>query len=947
MLDCTLGSPFAARRRTALSMTLALALSAASGCGGDGKDGADDATTAGADANDAAAVIVAQQRALLVAGEEAAAGYTLDVDGDALRVTLTAKGETTPRATLQLDRWSLGLVDTYDVKHNYDPALLPDEAPPKLRWAQVVKMTAVAPPAEANAPVGTAPADAAFELATTVTVDGATAAGPTMLLRLRTAQQRASLELTPIDSAAATAWESDKDVAGTPRIVYLRVVAAAPASETYYGLGEFMDSPQHRGKRRTTQLTGNFNLDGSSNEGHVRIPLLVGTGGWGLFVRSYRPMDFDVAAADAERIAVTIAHHEATIELLAAREPIDVVGVYWRSTGAPQLPAPWAVGGLLWRNENKDQAEVLQDVADLRKHDLALSGMWIDRPYDTAVNDFGFDPKLYPDPPAMIAKIRAAGLHLGLWSTPYLDPGYGGKPKAKHADEAKQKGYFVDGPGAWTSILKWGPPIDFTDPAADAFFRGLIGQYQALGIEGYKLDYGEDIVLGLLGGRIPWLFADGSDERTMHRRFFLLYHAAYADSLPALDGLDGGGFILARAAGWGDQAKTSMIWPGDLCASWHAFAECDPGGKCHAGGLPASMAAAISLPTAGLPLFGADTGGYRHGRAPKELFLRWLEHTALTGVLQIGGGTDHNPWISEPVTNKAAPGSPFDAETLEVARRYIRLHARLFPVIWSDLVRARDSYRGVGPIRALGLALPALATNPGLQKHEGSEHFFGDHLLVAPVITQTNERELFLPPGRWAGFFDGKVEDGGSSGKLVTVAAALDALPLFVRAGAIVPMLRPTIDTIARSTDAGVDSFGNDPGLLWARVDFAGVAARAADDPAASATLWDGLTLRCAAGADGTTELRAVAGAKAAAGAKGGRVFDQGVVWQLAGLAKAPTSVSRDGKAVAKVEAGADVDAAVAACAGDCWAAATDGSVRVKLDFAETAGSLQAIAEVK
>jgi alpha-D-xyloside xylohydrolase len=909
-------------------------------------DGVDDSDAANDAANTDVTAIVAQQRQLPLPGSSHASGFVVAIDGDAMRVALQKTGEPAPRAELQLDRLQLGLVDSYDTGHNYDPALLPDEAPAKLRWATVKTMTAVAKPALAPA----LDADAFYTLTTSVDGgdSGSAKPGPTMLLRVRRDVARVMLDLLPMDSAAAAAWMLDQDVADSPRIVYLRLVATAPSDEGYYGLGEFMDSPQHRGKRRTTQLTADFNLDGSSNEGHVRVPLLVGSHGWGLFVRSYRAMDFDVAASDPVRLSVTVAHHEAGFELLAADAAIDVVGTYWRSTGAPQLPAPWAVGGLLWRNENKDQAEVLQDAADLRTHDLALSGMWVDRPYDAAVNDFGFDTKLYPNPQAMVATLRASGLHLGLWSTPYLDPGYDNKPKAKHADEAKAKGYFVDGPGAWTKILKWGPPIDFTDPAADAFFRGLIAQYQALGIEGYKLDYGEDIVLGLLGARIPWLFADGSDERTMHRRFFLLYHAAYADHLPKLDGLDGGGFILARAAAWGDQAKTSMIWPGDLCASWHAHGECDVDNKCHAGGLPASIAATISLPTAGLPLFGADTGGYRHGRAPKELFLRWLEHTALSGVLQIGGGSDHNPWISVPVTNKAAPGSVFDAETLDVARRYIRLHARLFPVIWSDLVRAHDSFAGVGPVRALGLMLPTLANDPALRKHEASEHFFGDHLVVAPVITPTAEREVFVPPGVWAGFFDGVVQDGGANGKLLQVQAALDVLPLWVRAGAIVPLLRPTIDTIAKATAAGVDSFGNDPGLLWAKVDLAGLPPRAASDAAGAVTLWDGLQLRCAAAGDGAVELRAVAGAAGAAGkGSGGRVFGQGVVWQVSGFVAAPSKVVRAGKELVKVAAGADVDAAVVACPADCWAVDGSGGLRVKVVFAEDAGALSAVAELR
>ncbi|MCB9738900.1 MAG: glycoside hydrolase family 31 protein [Deltaproteobacteria bacterium] len=957
-------------RRTSLvqAWLSALALLASIGCSDDGKSGrTDDKDTAG-DLLDATATDInttdadatesdsgdATCRYLSEAGrrpcpgaagevfETGLIGTIIRVDGPAKRITVRVGKDGPPHAELDVGRWQVGVVPSWDEKHNYDPSLLPEDGPTGLAWASVTKMTAV-PPHEAGAGPGAGEPDgdngnvtyAAWRLDTVFAADAGEKAGtPGPALYLITGTYDwGPLRLRPADHAAAKAWAADQPAPdGGGRIMYLRISAEAPQDEGYYGLGEFFDTPQHRGKRRTMQIAGNFNLDGSSNEAHVRVPMLVGTHGWGLLVDSLRPIDFDVAATDPKRTTVTIGWHEATLRLLAGYRPLDVVGSYWAAKGKPQMPAPWAVGGLIWRNENKDQAEVLDDLAQIRAHDLALSGYWIDRPYDVAVNDFGFDPARYPDPPAMLKALHDGGLRLGLWSTPYLDPGYSGKTEAKNHKEAKEKGYFVTGPGAGSKILKWGPPIDFTNKDADAFFRKLIGQYQALGIEGYKLDYGEDIVLGLLSARIPWFFHDGSDERTMHRGFQLGYHAAYASRLPAIGaeqpgmaGLQGGGFILARASALGDQVHTSMIWPGDLCASWHQHAECDPGGKCHAGGLPASVSAAISLPTAGLPLFGADTGGYRHGRAPKELFLRWLQHTALTGVLQIGGGTEHHPWLSEPVKNDAAPGSPFDAETLDVARMLIRLHARLFPLIWTDLMAIQTAYSGVGPVRPLGLMLPELAGSALLRAHEATEHFFGDHLLVAPVVTPGTERDVFFPPGRWVDYFDGTIHEAPATGKVETLKVPLTKLPLYVRAGAIVPLLRPTIDTIAPAKDPAVESFANNPGLLWARVDFGGQPARKADDPAGVTALWDGTSLRASDAGAGKTSLRAT----------GGKVFTAGVVWRLRGLAVAPKSVDGAVEALDPAESVTATEAKVASCKDSCWAVAPGGDVFVRAAFAD------------
>jgi alpha-D-xyloside xylohydrolase len=107
--------------------------------------------------------------------------------------------------------------------------------------------------------------------------------------------------------------------------------------------------------------------------------------------------------------------------------------------------------------------------------------------------------------------------------------------------------------------------------------------------------------------------------------------------------------------------------------------------------------------------------------------------------------------------------------------------------------------------RPIGLAHPELGVHPS------DEYLFGEELLVAPVVERgATRRKLVAPKGRWFDFWQGTSHDGPD----IEVEAPLDVLPLFVRAGAIVPLLRPTIDTLAPATDPDVDSFANDAGLL-------------------------------------------------------------------------------------------------------------------------------------
>jgi alpha-D-xyloside xylohydrolase len=142
-------------------------------------------------------------------------------------------------------------------------------------------------------------------------------------------------------------------------------------------------------------------------------------------------------------------------------------------------------------------------------------------------------------------------------------------------------------------------------------------------------------------------------------------------------------------------------------------------------------------------------------------------------------------------------------------RDYARLHIRLFPYVWTYINNLATDGRPI--VRPLGLAYPELGAHPS------DTYLLGRNLLVAPVIERgATSRELTLPPGTWLDWWTGEVLDGDSE---ITVAAPLGSLPLFLRAGGIVPMLRPTIDTLAPTTMPDLaDSFADDPGRLYVRM---------------------------------------------------------------------------------------------------------------------------------
>ncbi len=564
---------------------------------------------------------------------------------------------------------------------------------------------------------------------------------------------------------------------------------ALHGEENFYGLGESFDHVARRGTVRQMHMTIDFLQESGYNEAHYPIPLLISTAGSGLFVEDRHPGLFDVCSSDPERVVVRFSTGSLRFHVLGADSPLGVLPRYVALAGQPALPPQWAFGVIQWEDEIDGQEQVLENAQAMRDHDLPVSGMWIDRPFATAHESFIFRPDTYPDAKGMADQLHDLGYRLAIWSAPYLSDGV---PEEYAIAEAN--GYFVESDDI--NFTKFGRLMDFTDPGAVALWQGLVQRAIDVGVEGFKLDYGEDVISGYSSYQTKFNFFNGEPSSTMHHWYQYFYHKAYRELLPEQ------AFLINRAGCYGDQTITSVVWPGDLCTNFNTHQE-----EGHVGGLPAAMIGNQTLSASGYPFFGSDTGGYRHFRPTKEVLLRWVQHTALSPVLQFGGaGANCNPWdftLYEGVEDGVAYVSQYDEETLDIWRTFSRLHIRLFPYVYTYAVAA--SLTGVPVTRPYGMVHPE-------QGHPDFQYFYGDFLTVAPIMRSSPQREVLVPPGRWFDWFDDTVHEGPAQ-KMVEV--ALDRLFLLVKEGAIVPLLRPTVDTLAVASDPDVDSFANDAGVLW------------------------------------------------------------------------------------------------------------------------------------
>ena len=264
------------------------------------------------------------------------------------------------------------------------------------------------------------------------------------------------------------------------------------------------------------------------------VPLLIGTRGWGLFVESQRVGLFDVARKEPDLVQVTYGTRP--------QRPTACASTCWpRRAAARRAPSSTTTspatracprrgrsGPGSGATTDRDQAEVEDDIAQIRALDLATSGD-LDRP---PVRDGGQHLRLLGEratriPRGMIQRFARRRLPHGRCGTsPYLEPA--AEPLRT---EAASSGYFP--PHDRGPAQRVGQADRPHQPGGVRLVAGAIGQAtRALGIEGYKLDYAEDVVPGVSGARNLWRFADGSDERTMHYDYQLLYHRVYAETLP-------------------------------------------------------------------------------------------------------------------------------------------------------------------------------------------------------------------------------------------------------------------------------------------------------------------------------------------------------------------------------------------------------------------------------
>ncbi len=567
-----------------------------------------------------------------------------------------------------------------------------------------------------------------------------------------------------------------------------RVMATfdSPTDEHYYGLGQqqkgFLDLRDHR-----INCWHDYTAIGGED---VCVPFMVSSRGYGLIWDNPSKTTVDLGF-NQQNVWSSEIGDRVSFFVIAGKSTDEIYAGYRQLTGVTHMLPKATYGYIQSKAIYPTQEQLLAVAKGYRDRHLPLDVLVVDFLNMTRQGEMDLDPARWPDAAAMNDQLHAMGIKTLLSVWPHYARG------TQFYDMLLKKGWLVDDaagvpdPGRFIDVI--GPNIDTTNPAAAKWF------WEQIRDRYIKPDHFDYVWLDETEPDIDPakdFFSIGSGAR--YYNVYPLFHTAsvyegfrrdFGDSRRVM--------ILARAAYLGAQRNGTIFWSSDITSTWDM--------------LKRSIPAGLNFTATGMPYWDTDIAGffspwlpanYKPQHTPlidpadaranvgnyldyPELFVRWFEWGAFQPVMRAHGEREHNEvWA-------------YGKEAEPILAKYLRLRYELLPYTYS---LAYGSYQTGAPyMRALFMDFP---NDPNVVDIP-DEYMFGPAFLVAPVTEQgATTRKVYLPAGcDWYNYWTNERIKGGQT---ITVNAPIDTLPLFVRAGSIVPLGSEIESTKDKQTIASV-----------------------------------------------------------------------------------------------------------------------------------------------
>ena len=533
-------------------------------------------------------------------------------------------------------------------------------------------------------------------------------------------------------------------------------------ADRVYGLGERTGGLDRRGRLWTFWNTDAYDpAVGGWHPGQdpmyqsIPLELHAGAGGaYGLFTDETRRMTIELGLAGGLDTTHAVTRSLAQY-VIAGPTLADVVRRYTGLTGAPALPPRWAFGFHQSRWGYASATDLLAIADRFRSEGIPADALWLDIQSQDAFRSFTFDETQFPA--SAIAQLAAKGFHV----VAIEDPGIKAEPGFAVYDSGVAGGHFLMKDGApyqgtaWPGAAAW---PDLSRPATRAWWGQQVSHVADRGIAGIWLDVNEPTTFPEGGGgtTVPdELAVDGDGTPAtmaeLHNAYALFEARATFDALAARGTRP---FVLSRA-GYAGIQRYAAVWTGDTPSTWD--------------GLDQTLPMLLGLGLSGVPFVGSDIGGYS-GNASPELYARWLALGSISPFSRAhvtSGVPGQEPWMFGDAVTAAAR-----------ARLGDRYH--LMPYLYS--LGAEAVRTGAPILRPLVWEFP----DDPMVADLADEAMLGPSILAAPItIAGATSRHVYLPAGRWFELHSGAIIDGPTT---IDATISLAALPLYVRAGAILPV---------------------------------------------------------------------------------------------------------------------------------------------------------------
>lgn len=530
-----------------------------------------------------------------------------------------------------------------------------------------------------------------------------------------------------------------------------------PSSYGLYGLGENFTTFNKRGKTLITFPHDNYCLGAS--QVYKGVPFLLSNAGIGIVFPEYVPISFDMGTTMEGLILITVPKRNISFYLLFGT-PKDMVSTFMEMFGKPEMPPEWSFG--LWVSRwagigYKDVSEVSDVIEKFRKYEIpmdviSMDPQWIENYVGgiTQACSFEWDRSHFKNDHELGDYLHEKGKKLCLWINPYVEINGPIYDKIKNCLLKNESGEIAIVPNQDKNPLKpLRGMVDFgRTECSDTFTRLVENLMKNSNADAVMTDFGETIPIDAID-------SNKNPGYLIRNKLGDLYQESAFNGVKKAKGK---GMVWGRSGSLLSH-NFPIQWGGDSNSTWE--------------GLRTALRAILSSSLSGTIFSSFDTGGFA-GKPDRVLYIRWVAIGAFLSHFKLHGTTPREPWN-------------YDDDVISAFKELVTLRYKLLPYI---IVEAHKSIIEKIPlIRPLMMEYPEDKTSSYID----DEYMFGSSILVAPLLSSSNTRELYLPPGKWVYFYDNTQFDGKQWIKKEEI---ISRIPLFIKKGAEIEMLNGLAENV-------------------------------------------------------------------------------------------------------------------------------------------------------